>query len=205
MDKKIENILNLYENILSKKLMISEADIEGIDELVYNPVTGEGGEIGYGYDNGQRKEGISWSNHDNHLHIGFTDKKVAMAIIDKADKMGLRTTENPYAKKDPNGKVDTHAKGSLHYKNFPGTPLVGMAVDISGDKNKITELIKWIDTTYAGVSTHDIESSEDEESSGGFLTSITQNIANALTRGKSFNVLDKLGINENVERIKKLL
>lgn len=159
MDKKIENILNLYENILSKKPITSEADIKGVDELVYNPVTGQGGKVGYGYDGGNRKENLKWPGHDNHLHIGFTDKEVAMKIIDKADKMGLKTTENPYAKKDPNGKVDNvHSNSSLHYKNFPGIPLVGMAVDISGDNNKITELIKWIDQNFAGVSSSSISS-----------------------------------------------
>lgn len=159
MDKKIENILNLYENILSKKPITSEADIKGVDELVYNPVTGQGGEVGYGYDGGNRKENLKWPGHNNHLHIGFTDKEVAMKIIDKADKMGLKTTENPYAKKDPNGKVDNvHSNSSLHYKNFPGTPTVGMAVDISGDNNKITELIKWINQNFAGVSSSSISS-----------------------------------------------
>lgn len=152
MDKKIENILSLYENILlNKSIFISEADIKGIDELVYNPATKEGGSIGYGYDNGQRKPGIVWDNHNNHLHIGFTERQTAIEVIDKADSMGLVTTENPYAKKDPNKKVDNvHTSGSLHYKNFPGNPVVGMAVDISGNPKKITELIQWINTNYAG-------------------------------------------------------
>ena len=102
MDKKIENILSLYENILStKSLVISEADIQGVDELVYNPATKEGGTVGYGYNDGKRQKGITWPNHDNHLHIGFTNRTTAMAIIDKADSMGLKTTENPYAKKGP--------------------------------------------------------------------------------------------------------
>jgi hypothetical protein len=211
MDKKIENILNLYENILSSKEIIFEADIKGIDELVYNPATKEGGSIGFGYDNGERKDNITWSGHDNHLHIGFTDKDVAMKIIDKADSMGLRTTENPYAKKDPNKKVDNvHTGGSLHYKNFPGQPLVGKAVDISGDPKKITELIQWINKTYAGLSVTTNDSTDDEESndtnSGGFFSSMAQNIANTiLPGGKEINVLSSLGITENVKKIKRLL
>ena len=94
---------NILENIKrTKKLMnLSEADIDGIDELVYNPLTKSGGEIGHGYDRGIKKDGITWKGHDNHLHIGFTKKEVAMDVIDKADKMGLKTTENPYAKNDP--------------------------------------------------------------------------------------------------------
>lgn len=132
---------------------MGEADISGIDELVYNPATGPRGTIGYGYDRGKKVQGIKWSNHDNHLHIGFTNREVAMEVIDKADSMGLKTTENPYAKRDPNGKVDkVHTKNSFHYKLFPGEPKVGAAVDISGDSDKITELIKWIDNKYAGTS-----------------------------------------------------
>ena len=146
----------LFEQITrSKNLMgITEADISGIDELVYNPVTGKGGSVGYGYNDGKKVNGITWTGHDNHLHIGFTDKKVAMVVIDKADSMGLKTTENPYSKKDPNNVVDTvHTSKSLHYKNFDGDPIVGKAVDISGDKNQISELIKWINQKYAGEST----------------------------------------------------
>jgi hypothetical protein len=133
---------------------INEADISGIDELVYNPVTGSGGDLGYGYNDGKKVKNITWSGHDDHLHLGFTDKNVAMAVIDKADSLGLRTTENPYAKKDPNKVVDpVHTSTSLHYQTFDGEPKVGKAVDVSGDKGKISELIKWIDSTYAGVST----------------------------------------------------
>jgi len=210
MDKKIENILNLYENILSSKEIIFESDIEGIDELVYNPATKEGGSIGFGYDNGERKDNITWSGHDNHLHIGFTDREVAMKIIDKADSMGLRTTENPYAKKDPNKKIDNHTSGSLHYQNFPGQPLVGKAVDISGDPKKITELIQWINKTYAGLSVTTNDSTDDEETnnttSGGFFSSMAQNIANTvLPGGQEFNVLSSLGVTENVKKIKRLL
>ena len=143
---------NLIEEIRrNRKLMnINEADIEGVDELVYNPATKSGGDIGHGYDRGTRINGITWSGHEDHLHLGFTDRDVAMKIIDKADQMGLRTTENPYAKKDSNGKVDNvHTTGSFHYKVFPGEPKVGGGVDISGDEDKIVELIKWVEDEYA--------------------------------------------------------
>lgn len=143
---------NLIEEIRrNRKLMnINEADIEGVDELVYNPATKSGGDIGHGYDHGTRINGITWSGHEDHLHLGFTDRDVAMKVIDKADQMGLRTTENPYAKKDPNGKVDNvHTTGSFHYKEFPGEPKVGGGVDISGDEDKIVELIKWVEDEYA--------------------------------------------------------
>lgn len=154
MEKDIRNILKTYNTILgNKKVVLGEADISGIDELVYNPATKKSGTIGHGYDGGKKVQGITWSNHDDHLHIGFTNRDVAMAVIDKADQMGLKTTENPYAKKDPNGKVDkVHTSGSFHYKVFPGEPKVGAGVDISGNPQTITELIKWIETNYASGS-----------------------------------------------------
>ena len=154
MTKNIKDILNTYNFILeNKKIVFGESDISGIDELVYNPATKSGGSIGHGYDGGKKVNGITWSNHDNHLHIGFTNRDVAMAVINKADQLGLKTTENPYAKKDPNGKVDTvHTSGSFHYKVFPGEPKVGAGVDISGNPNTITELIKWVEKTYVGGS-----------------------------------------------------
>jgi hypothetical protein len=194
MDKKIENILALYENILSTKpLIISEADIQGIDELVYNPATKEGGTVGYGYNDGKRQKGITWPNHNNHLHIGFTNRTTAMVIIDKADSMGLKTTENPYAKKDPNKKVDNvHSTNSLHYKNFPGTPVVGMAVDISGNPKKITELIKWIEKNYAGQYSQEetpsteltLPSDYDAQTDDPIMFDIVKNIGQALFGNK---------------------
>jgi hypothetical protein len=162
-DYQINQILETFNNILN----LTEADIEGIDELVYNPLTGPGGAIGHGYDKGKKVEGITWKNHDDHLHLGFTDKEVAMKVIDKADAMGLKTTENPYAKKDPDGKVDNvHVKGSFHYKTFPGEPKVGMGVDISGSKSTIKELINWIEKTYAtGSNSSNTSNSKDDKSS----------------------------------------
>ena len=193
---------------------VTEAkDIQGIDELVYNPATKEGGSIGHGYDNGQRKKGITWSGHNNHLHIGFTNRETAIAVIDKADSMGLVTTENPYAKKDPNRKVDAvHTSGSFHYKNFPGTPTVGMAVDISGNPSKVTELIKWIESKYSNgvvpssTETEDKKGSEESVPKGGFISSMAANIGKSIMPdGTSFNVLSSTGLQENVNRIKELM
>lgn len=192
----------------NNSLLIKEADIKGIDELVYNPVTGKGGSIGYGYDNGQRKEGITWSGHNDHLHLGFTDRNIAIAVIDKASSMGLSTTENPYAKNDPNKKVDNvHTGGSLHYKNFPGTPLVGMAVDIGGNQTKITELINWINKTYAGQYTPATNTSSDnDDSTGGYLSSWAGNVAKTIMPvGTSIDVRNAIGLKENIDRIKSLL
>ena len=207
---KITRTYNIISDM--KKNKVTEAtDINGVDELVYNPVTKKGGEIGYGYDNGQRKEGMTWSGHENHLHIGFTDRNAAIAIIDKAHSMGLKTTENPYAKKDPNNKVDNvHTGGSLHYKNFPGTPTVGMAVDISGNQIKITELIKWIESKYSKESSSSSIDSEtgtetpsDED---GYLSSWAGNVAKTIMpAGTSIDVRSMVGLKEEIDRIKKLL
>jgi hypothetical protein len=207
MDKKIENILSLYENILTNKsLIISEADIRGIDELVYNPATKEGGEIGHGYNDGKRVEGITWKNHDTHLHIGFTDRETAIAVIEKAFNMGLITSENPYAKTNP--RVGSHTQGSLHYKKFPGDPVVGMAVDITGEKTKIIKLIKWIDETYTDYSsdseTNDIDL--EDSPSGGLLSTFATNIAKTiLPVDTKIDVRKFLGVKENIKRIKNLL
>jgi len=208
------NKLTRKYNIISdmKKNKVTEAtDIKGVDELVYNPVTKKGGALGYGYDNGQRKEGITWSGHEDHLHIGFTDRNTAIAVIDKADSMGLNTTENPYAKKDPNNKVDAvHTGGSLHYKNFPGTPLVGMAVDISGNQSKITELIKWVESKYSNgsspLSTDPETEDETPYEEDSYLSSIAGNIAKSfMPQGVSLNVAKMAGLTENINRIRELL
>jgi hypothetical protein len=207
---KITRTYNIISDM--KKNKVTEAtDINGVDELVYNPVTKKGGAIGYGYDNGQRKEGITWSGHENHLHIGFTDRNAAIAIIDKAHSMGLKTTENPYAKKDPNNKVDNvHTGGSLHYKNFPGTPTVGMAVDISGNQIKITELIKWIESKYSKESSSSsIDSktgTETPSEEDGYLSNWAGNVAKTIMpAGTSIDVRSMIGLKEEIDRIKKLL
>jgi hypothetical protein len=207
---KITRTYNIISDM--KKNKVTEAtDINGVDELVYNPVTKKGGEIGYGYDNGQRKEGMTWSGHENHLHIGFTDRNAAIAIIDKAHSMGLKTTENPYAKKDPNNKVDNvHTGGSLHYKNFPGTPTVGMAVDISGNQIKITELIKWIGSKYSKESSSSsIDSktgTETPSEEDGYLSNWAGNVAKTIMPvGTSIDVRSMVGLKEEIDRIKKLL
>ncbi len=150
--KENREIMSAFDEIQSiSKNTIIEADIRGIDELVYNPITGPNGKIGFGYDRGRKIPGIKWKNHYDHLHIGFTDKNVAMEVIDKADQLGLKTTENPYAKKDPTGKIENlHTSGSFHYKEFPGLPKVGGGVDISGNEDKMLELIQWIIEKYAG-------------------------------------------------------
>jgi hypothetical protein len=133
-------------------LIITEEFLGGIDELVYNPITNNpADEFDKGSDGGVVKDKIRWDNHDDHLHIGTTNRDVMMQLIDKAQGMGLSSTENPYAKNDPNSKVDkVHATGSFHYKEFEGQPTVGAGVDFSGTKATLREFIRWINANYKG-------------------------------------------------------
>lgn len=154
---EIRSIMNIYNRILENKKIIFEQDIFGIDELVHNPVTGFGGELGYGYDRGRRVPGITWPGHGGHLHVGFTDKNTAMAVMDKAQSLGLRTAENPYAMTHY-VNPELHTRGpkpgveddSFHHQRFEGSPEVGKGVDITGSHQKLVELILWIEQTYSG-------------------------------------------------------
>jgi hypothetical protein len=125
--------------------------LAGIDELVYNPVTGNpADEFDKGSDGGKIKDRITWTNHDDHLHIGTTNRDVMMKLIEKAQGMGLSSTENPYAKNDSDGKIGKHAKNSFHYKEFQGQPKVGAGVDFSGNQSTLREFIRWINYNYKG-------------------------------------------------------
>ena len=80
--------------------------------------------------------------------------------------MGIKSTENPYAKDDPNNKVDyVHSDGSYHYQNFGGEPKVGKGVDFNADgdeKEKLKKFIEWIRKTYD--KRYNFTSIEDDES-----------------------------------------
>ena len=137
---------------LKKTSIILESDLAGIDEMVYNPITGNPrDEYDYGSNGGKIQTRIVWAGHDDHLHIGTTNRDVMMKLIQKAQESGLSSTENPYAKNDPNGKVDAvHTKGSFHYKEFQGQPLVGAGVDFTGSKEELGKFIRWINFNYKG-------------------------------------------------------
>jgi hypothetical protein len=137
---------------LKKTSIILESDLAGIDEMVYNPITGNPrDEYDYGSNGGKIQTRITWPGHDDHLHIGTTNRDVMMKLIQKAQESGLSSTENPYAKNDPNGKVDAvHTKKSFHYKEFQGQPLVGAGVDFTGSKQALGEFIRWINANYKG-------------------------------------------------------
>lgn len=159
MNKK--NILQENKKIRSLMLISEAAELGGIKQLIYNP-------LGYGYTNGKKLSGFKVAGHNNHLHIGFTNKDVAIKIMDKSMSMGLTTSENPYTigKKngDPTGKLErsVHVSNSAHLSNFPGSPKVGMGVDISGDPNKIKELVSWIESKFGGTATTSLINSRDK-------------------------------------------
>jgi len=154
-------------------LIITESDLAGIYEMVYNPVTGNpADEYDKGADSGKIQNRITWPNHDDHLHIGTTNRDVMMQLIDKAQGMGISSTENPYAKNDPNGKVDqVHATGSFHYKEFQGQPTVGAGVDFSGNQATLREFIRWINANYKGKQSSTDMTVEAPEAPKGTTTS----------------------------------
>ena len=151
--------------------IIKESDLAGIDELVYNPVTGNpADEYDKGSDGGRLQKSITWPGHDDHLHIGTTNKEVMIQLINQAQQMGLSSTENPYAKNDSDGKVGKHAAGSFHYKRFSGVPSVGAGVDISGDRTKIREFIRWINANYKGKNLQQDQTTEQPDQSNNTKT-----------------------------------
>jgi hypothetical protein len=200
----------LSEEILRFKQItnINEGeDIRGVDELVFNPVTGPGGKIGFGYDQGKKRKGITWKKHHDHLHVSFDDKQVAIEIMEKALSLGLYVAENPYlGNKDKTGKVDwVHADDSHHYKNFDniqfkrsgdygGQKVIGKAADISGNMKKMEELIKWIIDTYSTSSSTADPISTNTSSSTSNTTSSTSSssTSNSSSSNSSNTEEDKL-------------
>lgn len=115
--------------------------LKGINEMFWNP-------MGRKYDQGSMVQGTI-KGHDNHIHFGFEAPDVAVAVIKKAQELGLSVRENPYVDKvDP-----VHTKGSFHYGNFAekyNGRTLGKGLDVSGDKTKMRQLFEWAETTYGG-------------------------------------------------------
>lgn len=113
--------------------------LRGINEMFWNP-------MGRKYDQGSMIQGTT-EGHDNHIHFGFEAPDVAVAVIKKAQELGLSVRENPYVDKvDP-----VHTEGSFHYGNFAekyNGKTLGKGLDVSGDKTKMRQLFEWAETTY---------------------------------------------------------
>jgi|MesohylFT_1024984.scaffolds.fasta_scaffold04674_4 hypothetical protein len=119
--------------------IINESFIPGIDEMVWNKMP-------WGIDAGNKQDGIKWSNHDTHIHFGFTNAEVAVKVIEKALSLGLHAGENPYTSK----VYPVHVSKSHHYETFNQTvngKKVGGGLDVSGDAKKMEELFNWVSTT----------------------------------------------------------
>ena len=150
--------LNLpFDEVVNSYTELTEGKLSGINELQYNP-------MGWGAKHGIKRKGQSWPDHGDHVHISFTDPQVALAIIKKAQEIGLNAAENLYT-----GEVhDVHAhdkktgaKTSHHYFNFEGEfdgKKLSKAVDINATNTKLTvkeadakmkQLYKWIHQTYS--------------------------------------------------------
>lgn len=105
----------------------------GVRELFYDPLGA--------YDEGNWIKPIG--GHSDHVHVSFGTPEAALAIIKRAQKLGLRVSENPYVDKvDP-----VHTKGSYHYRTFPASN-VGQGLDTSGDPAKMAALFRWIQANY---------------------------------------------------------
>lgn len=146
-----------FDDAVASYKGVQQGGLSGIDEMQYNP-------MGWGADKGVKRKGQNWKNHDNHIHLTFTDPQVAIAVIKKAQEIGLNPNENLYVgdvhdvhKKHP----VTGAKESLHYFNFDGEfdgKKLSKGLDINYKNTgltakeghaKMAQLYKWIHQTYS--------------------------------------------------------
>lgn len=109
----------------------------GVRELFHDPLgaVDEGTEI------------APIGGHGKHVHAAFRNPQDAVTAIRYAQRLGLRTSENPFVDKvDP-----VHTKGSLHYQTFgqkvAGRP-VGAGLDASGSPEAMAQLYRYL-RTYA--------------------------------------------------------
>lgn len=107
-------------------------------EMFYNPWTKDNFKV-----SGYRKVlNSTQSAHDDHLHVASDNADEMKKIIDTAATYNLKTSENPYAKNDPTGKVDpVHTEHSWHYVPLNTDFTVGGAVDITGRHDDIVKFI----------------------------------------------------------------
>ena len=166
--------------------IISEGFIPGIDEMVWNKMP-------WGIDAGDKQDGIKWSNHDTHIHFGFTDVQVAVKVIEKALSLGLNATENPYTSK----VHDVHVRDSHHYETFSQTvngKKVGGGLDVSGNSGKMEELFNWVSTEMGGGESVTMsDSGTDQNTVETVPTEMIQSISSKLeSRGVTKDELEKL-------------
>lgn len=115
----------------------------GVREAFYDPIGA--------YDEGRWIHPIG--GHSDHVHLSFDNPRVAMAAIRKAQQMGLRTTENPWAEGSAVER-GVHTPTSYHYQTFDGqygggrSPILGKGLDVSGDAGAMANYFRWVRKSY---------------------------------------------------------
>lgn len=167
--------------------ILNEEYIPGVDEMVWN-------QMPWGLDNGNKVDGIHWKNHDTHIHFGFTNPQVAIQVINKAQELGLRASENPFT-----SGVDknVHVGNSFHYQVFDGDfdgKKLGKGLDVSGDSSKMLELFNWVSTTLGSGDVVTMTTSSEQQSGIETITpEMVQLMSKELTiKGIKKEDLDKL-------------
>ena len=170
--------------------IISEGFISGIDEMVWNKMP-------WGIDAGNKVDGIKWSNHDTHIHFGFTDAQVAVKVIEKALELGLHAGENPYT-----SKVNSvHVGNSHHYNTFSQTvngKKVGGGLDVSGDPSKMEELFNWVSTEIGGGESVTMSNSDTDESS---VESVTPEMAQSMASKLELKGVTKEQLSQLIDKV----
>ena len=170
--------------------IISEGFISGIDEMVWNKMP-------WGIDAGNKVDGIKWSNHDTHIHFGFTDAQVAVKVIEKALGLGLHAGENPYTSKvNP-----VHVGNSHHYNTFSQTvngKKVGEGLDVSGDPSKMEELFNWVSTEIGGGESVTMSNSDTDESS---VESVTPEMAQSMASKLELKGVTKEQLSQLIDKV----
>ena len=136
----------------SENNILSEEFIPGVDEMVWNKMP-------WGMDKGNKVDHIKWSGHDTHIHFGFTSPDTALKVIEKAQQLGLRASENPYT---TGVDKSVHVGNSFHYNTFDGDfngKKLGKGLDVSGDPKKMEELFSWVSTEIGNGQTVTMDSS----------------------------------------------
>ena len=170
----------------SENNILSEEYIPGIDEMVWNKMP-------WGMDKGNKVDGIKWSNHDTHIHFGFTSSDTAIKVIEKALSLGLRASENPYT---TGVNKTVHVNNSFHYDTFDGDfngKKLGRGLDVSGDQNKMAELFNWVSTEIGNGESVTMDTSSDSYEMESVSPEMIESMVDQLeTKGVTKEELDKL-------------
>ena len=173
--------------------IISEGVIPGIDEMVWNKMP-------WGIDAGNKHNGLKWSNHDTHIHFGFTNVDVAVKVIEKALSLGLHAGENPYTSKvNP-----VHVDDSFHYNTFSQTvngKKVGGGLDVSGNPSKMEELFNWVSTEIGGGDSVTMDSELDTDTEKSTIETVTPEMAQSMASKLELKGVTKEQLNQLIDKV----